>query len=143
MTRSFIALGLVLGIAAGPAAAQESEVEAGRSEYLSACAGCHGRDAKGDGPMADLLSIETPDLTKLTERAGGAFPFRNTLLIIDGRNDVRAHGGDMPVWGDRYMTSMTRAQDELRPPRWPEDPELLVRGRLLSLVYYLETIQEE
>jgi mono/diheme cytochrome c family protein len=142
MTRTIIASLGALCLGLGGALAQQGDVDAGRTEYLSACAGCHGRDGKGDGPMADLLKIETPDLTKLTERAGGTFPFRNTLLLIDGRNDIRAHGGEMPVWGDRYMTTMSRAQDELRPPRWPEDPEILVRGRLLSLVYYLESIQE-
>jgi mono/diheme cytochrome c family protein len=142
MQRNIIAGLGVLALTLGTAGAEEADMEAGRVEYLSACAGCHGRDARGEGPMADLMNIETPDLTKLTERAGGTFPFRNTLLLIDGRNEVRAHGGEMPVWGDRYMTTMTRAQDELRPPRWPEDPELLVRGRLLSLVYYLESIQD-
>jgi hypothetical protein len=92
--------------------------------------------------VADLMNIEPPDLTKLTERTGGSFPFRNTLLLIDGRNELRAHGGEMPVWGDRSTSTMTRAQDELRPPRWPGDPELRARGRRLSLVHYLESIQD-
>ncbi len=142
MKRTIIAGLGALALGLGAAHAQDADLEAGRTEYLSACAGCHGRDARGDGPMADLMKIETPDLTRLSERAGGTFPFRNTLLLIDGRNEVRAHGGEMPVWGDRYMTTMTREQDEMRPPRWPEDPELLVLGRLLSLVTYLESIQE-
>lgn len=131
-----------LGICASGAMAQETSeaaLEAGRVEYLSACAGCHGRDARGDGPMADLMKISTPDLTKLTERAGGDFPFRNTLLLIDGRNNVRAHGGDMPVWGERYMVQaqMDEAQSEV-----PEAADLVTKGRILALVYYLESVQE-
>ena len=141
MIRSII-LGIgALGLAAGVAMAQDTELKAGEVEYFSACAGCHGKDAKGDGPMAGLMKISTPDLTKLTERAGGTFPFRNTLLLIDGR-EVRAHGGDMPVWGDRYSVLAAREQDALRPPRWPTDPELVVKGRLLALVTYLESIQQ-
>ena len=133
-------------VAAAPPAATAQDLEAaaiaaGEVEYLSACAGCHGKDGKGDGPMSDLLKIETPDLTKLTERAGGTFPFRNTLLLIDGR-EVRAHGGDMPVWGDRYRVMAAREEGAVRPPRVPGDPELIVKGRLLSLVTYLESIQE-
>jgi len=131
---------LALGI--GAALAQESAIAAGEQEYLSACAGCHGRDATGDGPLAELMNIETPDLTRLADEAGGAFPFQETLSTIDGRNAVRAHGGEMPVWGNRYMVTAQREQDALRPPRWPEAPEVVVRGRLLSLVYYLESIQE-
>jgi len=133
-------------VAAAPLAtmAQDLEsaaIEAGEVEYLSACAGCHGKDGKGDGPMADLLRIETPDLTKMTERAGGTFPFRNTLLLIDGR-EVRAHGGEMPVWGERYSIMAAREEGAVRPPRVPGDPELIVKGRLLALVTYLESIQE-
>jgi hypothetical protein len=107
-------------------------------EYQMACAMCHGDTGRGDGPLAHLLRIETPDLTQLTERAGGTFPFRNTLLLIDGR-DVRAHGGDMPIWGERY-TALAYAADP--DAGAPETPDMVARGRLLSLVSYLETIQE-
>lgn len=142
MSKRIISMALALLPMAGIAMAQEASdatLEAGRTEFLSACAGCHGQDAHGDGPMADLMKISTPDLTGLTERAGGTFPFRNTLLLIDGRNEVRAHGGDMPIWGDRYMVQarISEAQSEL-----PEVPDMVTKGRLLSLVYYLESIQE-
>lgn len=142
MKRFGIALALGLGLGASGALAQEAEMAAGEVEYVSACAGCHGRDAKGDGPMADLLKISTPDLTTLSERSGGAFPIAGVIQTIDGRADVSAHGGAMPVWGDRYMVMAQREQDAMRPPRWPVEPEVVVRGRILSLVYYLESIQE-
>ena len=142
MMRTTIAGIGALALGLGAALAQESGRDAGEREYLSACAGCQGRDATGDGPLAELMNVETPDLTRLAAEAGGAFPFEETLSTIDGRNAVRAHGGEMPVWGDRYMVVAEREQDAMRPPRWPEEPEVVVRGRLLSLVYYLESIQE-
>src|SRR6056297_3561375 len=84
-------------LAGAPPGAPAEELEAaaiaaGEVEYMSACAGCHGRDATGDGPMADLLNISTPDLTRMAERNDGAFPFVDALRIIDGRETLRAHG---------------------------------------------------
>ncbi len=119
---------------------QSSDVEIGKQEYMVACAGCHGESGKGTGPMADLLKIETPDLTTINKRMEqDAFPFQNTLMLVDGRNGIRAHGGDMPLWGDRFMTSarMTEAASET-----PESADLVTMGRILALVYYLESIQE-
>ncbi|RYH07626.1 cytochrome c [Tropicimonas sp. IMCC6043] len=109
-------------------------MKAGEREYIIACAGCHGESGKGDGPLAGLLEIETPNLTTITERTGGGdFPFHNTLLLIDGR-DVRAHGGAMPIWGERFTASATSQRGET--------DDMVARGRILSLVYYLESIQE-
>ncbi len=128
-------------LVSSPSQAQDNMTEIGRVEYMSACASCHGTDAKGTGPLAALMKIETPDLTRLSQRAGGAFPFRYTLLLIDGR-EVRGHGGDMPVWGARYNVMAERVEGAVRPPRVPGDPELIVKGRLMALVSYLETIQD-
>lgn len=129
-------------MAASPITAQETSWDAGEVEYLSACAGCHGRDARGDGPLAGLMNIETPDLTRMSARAGGEFPWGDAIALIDGRSLVTAHGSDMPVWGDRYMTQAKREGAALAGPHPPVAPELVVRGRILSLVYYLETLQE-
>ncbi len=117
--------------AAGMAAADE----AGRAEYVAACAGCHGEDAKGNGPMADLLAIETPDLTNISAGNGGLFPFDEIMAVIDGRTDIRGHGSAMPVWGDRFG-ALARAAD------YPADAEQAARGRILSLAMYLYSIQE-
>ena len=128
-----------LALCAHGAVAQDMGSAAGEREYMMACASCHGADAKGNGPLADLLNVETPDLTMLTERAGGSFPFRNTLMLIDGRNEVRAHGGEMPVWGDRY-TAMAYAEDPEAGA--PDTPDMVAQGRMLALVTYLESIQQ-
>jgi len=129
MRRILIAAGLAL--AAAPALADE----AGQQEYMVACAVCHGETGMGDGPFAPLLNITTPDLTTLAQGNDGAFPFLDVLMVVDGRTGVRAHGDSaMPIWGQRFKES---AADE-----GPYGSELEARGRLLSLVTYLESIQQ-
>ena len=118
--------------------AASAQSEAGAQEYMIACAGCHGETGKGDGPLAGLLEIHTPDLTGLAAGAGGAFPFAATLEVIDGRNEVRAHGSAMPVWGDRYFVGA--AMDDGRDPA---QSDLVARGRMLALVDYIASIQAE
>lgn len=112
-----------------------AQQETGRQEYMIACAGCHGESAMGDGPLAAVLNIGTPNLTTLSQTVGdGEFPFQYTLWMIDGRNIIRAHGQEMPVWGDRYQAATTSERGE--------DAEMIALGRMLSLVYYLESIQQ-
>ncbi|OSQ53488.1 c-type cytochrome [Marivita geojedonensis] len=120
-----------LGLSCLPSNAQESS---GQKEYMIACAGCHGESGKGDGPLAGLLNIHTPDLTTLAARNDGEFPFEYTLFMIDRRNVIPVHGSEMPVWGDRFQASATS--------RSGETAEMVALGRILSLTYYLETIQE-
>jgi mono/diheme cytochrome c family protein len=110
----------------------------GAREYVIACAGCHGDSGKGDGPIAGLLEIETPDLTRLAEHAGGTFPYEATLSMIDGRNDIRAHGSQMPVWGDRFFVSAATSDGPD-----PVQAELMAKGRMIALVGYLRSIQGE
>ena len=139
MTRSLVA-GLALATAmAMPAAARQ--VGSGEWEYMVACAGCHGESAIGDGPLAGLMDVETPDLTHLTRDAGGTFPFRKVLSIVDGRNDGRRHGSEMPIRGERYLTDLRIGDATGR--MVVGDPELVAQGRLLALVRYPETIQQE
>lgn len=126
VTYSFAAL-----IFAGSAALAEV---AGEREYTVACAGCHGESAKGDGPLADLLNISTPSLVELTRTNDGSFPFEAVLTTIDGRDEVRAHGSAMPIWGERFRASATSQRGETS--------EMVARGRVLSLVYYIQSIQE-
>ncbi len=109
--------------------------KAGETEYMIACAGCHGETAKGDGPLAGLLKIQTPDLTGLTARNNGTFPFEYAVFVIDRRKVIPVHGDDMPVWGDRYVAAASSERGE--------SAEMVARGRILSLVYYLESIQQQ
>jgi len=132
MKHLMIATAIALMALGGGAVAQE---DAGKQEYMIACAGCHGESGMGDGPFAAVLNVDTPSLTTLAAQNGGEFPFLQTLMVIDGRTGVRGHdGGLMPIWGDRYLTTATELAGVY-------GAETIVRGRLLSLVYYLETIQ--
>lgn len=106
----------------------------GEQEFIVACAGCHGESGMGDGPFAELLSISTPSLLGLAKANDGQFPFQDILATIDGRDGVRAHGSTMPIWGDRFVASATSQRGETA--------ELVARGRILSLVYYLQSIQD-
>ena len=65
---------------------QETEVIAGGElEFHRSCASCHGREGKGTGPMAKFLTMKPADLTKLSKRNGGTFPFWQVYRTIDGR----------------------------------------------------------
>ena len=75
------------------------------------------------------------DLTGISIRHGGEFPMLEVLMIIDGRTGIHGHGYPMPVWGDRFMAE----QDE---DEGSHQLELIVRGRILSLAYFLQSIQE-
>jgi mono/diheme cytochrome c family protein len=75
----------------------------GKVTYSRYCVSCHGASARGDGPMAADLRIPPADLTTLSARSGGAFPFDAVAQAIDGRKSTRGHGTpDMPVWGEVF-----------------------------------------
>lgn len=111
--------------------AQEDEIAAGgRFQYQSHCAVCHGVDGDGNGRMASELLIKPSDLTQLAKKNGGSFPFWYAYGVIDGRDDVAAHGSRaMPVWGMWFQVE--------------EGSELLATGRILELIYYLKSIQQK
>jgi mono/diheme cytochrome c family protein len=119
-----------------PALAQDAAEPAGQMEYLYNCSACHGETALGDGPIARYLNVETPGLTRLAAENGGAFPMLHVIDVIDGRTDVGPHGSIMPIWGDRFTATALQDAGRLR-------AEVIVRGRILSLARYLETIQED
>jgi mono/diheme cytochrome c family protein len=88
-----------------------SEAAFGETIYLRYCAACHGRSLKGDGPVAPGLVNKAIDLTKLSSRSGGTFPYDKVVAMIDGRQTTRMHGTpDMPVWGEVFaLTTGTDA----------------------------------
>jgi mono/diheme cytochrome c family protein len=102
-------ISLVRLAAALPALAQEqkkldmSEATMGQIIYFRYCAACHGREGRGDGPVAPGLVRKPIDLTVLATKNKGVFPFDKVARSIDGRETPRAHGTpDMPVWGEVF-----------------------------------------
>ena len=128
---------LVVGGSSRLSWAQEQDViDAGKGEFQRSCATCHGEDARGKGPSAAALNVKPTDLTQLSKQHGGVFLFWRVYEKIEGKseNPIRAHGTrEMPVWGERFRLEQ-RAGDDL---------QMGVRGRLLSLVHYLDAIQEK
>lgn len=141
-----VALGLVLASAGEavsaatgtPLVSEGISLDLGRRDYINYCAACHGVGAKGDGSMGEFLTLAVPDLTTLSKLNSGKFPEERVIEMIDGRSDVKVHGGrDMPVWGDWFnreaSTSGTDAQAR----------EIVVNDRIASLVTFLKSIQEK
>ena len=127
----FLAIGLLL--LASAAQAQDDKVDikmalSGERLFRTYCAACHGRTAKGDGPLAKDLKVVPADLTRLNERNGGAFPFEMVISTIDHGRNVRAHGSeDMPAWGDAFQSTA----------QTPDEPKRMMR----ELAHYLWSLQ--
>ncbi len=121
--------------------ASAQDFDEGKSEYQSSCAACHGEDGKGNGPVSSQLKVPPPDLTVLVKKNNGVFPVKSVYEVIDGRQAVLAHGTrDMPIWGNRYTVS--QIQQAAR-EHSVYDPEVLVRTRILSIIDYINRIQQK
>jgi len=106
----------------------------GEIAYQRHCASCHGKDAKGRGPVAAALEEAPPDLTTLARRNDGVFDESAVMAMIDGKRHVAAHGPrEMPVWG-----AVLQREHEAREDPWPAYVTLL---EVRSLVDYLRSIQ--
>ncbi len=111
------------------------EMSYGQAEYLNSCAICHGVDGKGDGSLRDLLVKQPADLTHLSERNGGTFPYSRVVATIDGRYVVQSHGDrEMPVWGREFLDEDTKTFG-------PSGGEVVTTERIHNLASYLETLQ--
>ncbi|SFP78029.1 c-type cytochrome [Tranquillimonas alkanivorans] len=122
---------IALGLSALPAGADDL----GQEEFKNSCAVCHGASGMGDGPLAPVLTVPVSDLTTIEARNDGEFPLLHIIQVIDGRTGIRGHGYPMPVWGARFKAEEIETSG-------PYAAEIIVRGRVLSLAYYLESLQE-
>jgi mono/diheme cytochrome c family protein len=101
----------------------------GRASFKIYCGSCHGKEAKGDGPLSSSLRTPPANLTVLSKENEGTFPYETVYRTIDGRNKVKGHGSaDMPVWGDAFKTTDTEEQ---------------VKQRITELTNFIWSIQEE
>ena len=111
-------------------------IESGKQEFLDSCALCHGNDAKGNGVFSTMLTVPVADLTVLTNKYGGQFPFFEVYMTIDGRDQIRPHElMNMPMWGKRFTHVFNNSIDQ-------EYTDTLVRGRIFEVMLYLQSIQE-
>ena len=111
--------------------ARDAVVARGEESFMRNCASCHGTQAIGDGPVAATLKVEPANLTQLSKKEGGEFPFWRVHRSVDGRLELPGHGTrEMPIWGFVFRQSYL-------------DTEAQVRDRILDLVYYIESVQED
>ena len=126
---------MICGLSLGQQDAQETETARlidsiqGPALYSAYCAVCHGKEAKGDGPMARALKVAPPDLTRLAARNGGKFPSDRVQKMIASKEPVPAGHGtrEMPVWGPIFSQIA-----------WDQD---LGQIRIYNLAKYLEKMQ--
>lgn len=106
-------------------------VPSGKSMFKQYCAACHGADAKGRGPATPTLNMRVPDLTTLTKRHDGKFPYEYVENVLRFGPGFSAHGSpEMPVWGPifQYLENYSEAA---------------VRQRIKNLCDFLESIQQK
>jgi len=112
------------------ASRQPPAATAGRQIYVTNCATCHGLAGRGDGPMAEFLSVRPANLALIAARNKGTFPTAVIERIVDGRQALKLHGSAMPVWGDAFS-----------PPGGP-DAGQVAAAKIRAVVAYLESIQD-
>ena len=140
MTRMTWSIGIAsavsLLVAASATAQQTTETvpagTGGAGIYKTYCAVCHGKGARGDGPLAANLRHAPPDLTALAKRNAGKFDDARVYRMIDGRDPLKGHGGaDMPIWGDAFKRSSEG------------NSEKAVKERIDALVVHLKSRQRK
>jgi mono/diheme cytochrome c family protein len=81
-----------------PVAANAASIEKGKTLFLDQCAGCHGRNATGNGPMASALNPAPSDLVEVSgHHPDGDFFWK----IENGRGSMPGFGGrltDEQIW---------------------------------------------
>ena len=111
--------------------ALRTSANSGKEMYAAYCATCHGREGKGDGPVAGALKIPPTDLTVLAERNHGRFPSVQVVNVINGSAGVPAHGSkEMPVWGPIFLAMGHQHESE-------------ARLRVANLTDYVKSLQKK
>ena len=129
--------GVTILFASNAVLAQKPKFDLGKTEYLSHCVVCHGLTGTGDGVYKDLLNKSPSDLTVLARENNGVFPYQRVYEIIDGRQEIKAHGPrDMPIWGADYLEKAIPEYSDI-----PYDPAVYVRSRIIALVDYVNRLQ--
>lgn len=101
----------------------------GKEMYTAYCASCHGAEGRGNGPVAPALKSPPPDLTTMTRKNAGKFPFEQVLQTIKGDAHVPSHGSaEMPVWGPVFSQLAREHSGE-------------AQQRISNLAKYVDTLQ--
>ena len=130
----FFATVLGLGmVGSSPVLAQQADTsDLGEKSYIAYCSDCHGLAGAGGGSLQPLLDIDIANLTQLSANNGGVFPMLDVIHTIDGRSGFRAHEGPMPTYGVMFDPGIYG----------PLGAENIIRGLMMSIALYLESIQQ-
>lgn len=108
---------------------RRTSAASGQEMFMTYCAVCHGKDAKGDGPAGRALNKTPADLTTLARKNGGKYPADRVASTIRGEVDVPAHGTrEMPIWGNLFYQMSQGHQAE-------------VQLRIANLNQYIQSLQ--
>lgn len=114
-------------------------IDEGKEAYETQCSVCHGASGKGNGLYVPSLKVAPTDLTTLAKKNGGVFPVDRVTRIIDGREQIAAHGTrEMPIWGRRFSINAAEHYVDV-----PYDQEAYIRAQVLALIDYLNRIQQK
>ena len=131
ITRNLAPLTIAMAMLPAAVLSAELKVEPGADLFKQHCAQCHGADGRGDGEAVEFKNIDIPDLTTITKRNDGSFPLADIVRTIDDRAELERHGGGfMPAWGEVFSFDEDRG-------------DALAHARILNLVLYLNSIQED
>jgi len=102
----------------------------GASEFQRYCALCHGPDGRGVGFVTEGENVhKAADLTQISRRNKGAFPFTKVAAIIRHGGGVMEHTSRlMPSWGTFYGENV--------------DP-VFTDAMLFRLTQYVEGLQDK
>lgn len=95
----------------------------GEEMYITYCAECHGRDAKGGPARTEAFGTAAPSLVTLSKNNQGRFPYAIVRDAIRGDEHGAIYGaGEMPPWGFlfRYVGSGSRMEVDMRINRLTE-----------------------
>ncbi len=108
-----------------------NESHPGRASYVQYCSACHGIEADGDGPVANVLRPPPPALKLL--HAKYEKPLGEKLRdYVLGTSMPRAHGeSDMPVWGRNLLEGVDSKTASAK------------RQIIWRIINYLDSIQVE
>ena len=122
----------IAGTLAAPLSAQDKGDFDVAALFRASCAPCHGVTGDGDGPVANSLKVSIDPMATLAQRNGGEFPKDYVYRVIDGREEVNAHGDRMmPVWGDYFRSKHEGLGTE-------ESTDVKIR----SLIAYIKSLDQ-
>lgn len=139
-TKAIALIGLAMGCALAPvpANALDDELKLGKVVFQELCASCHGEQGNGDGVIADLFKVKPKAISQLSKENGGVYPFERVYQTLKATQKVKGHGDTaMPLWGDYFQVGV------LDDPTADETQSFIALGKLLSVIYYIETLQEK